>query len=509
MRTRNGSSRRHLEAVLMALVATILAVPLGAAAASAASASTGGHRAGRSLTVLESFLSWTSGLDPATNPSAAADQTLEDAVFGQLFELGSKGQTVDDLAAGSRLGDGGRTLTIELRKHVRFSDGTPFDAAAVVWNLRRDLRTSCPCRPNWPGATVHARGRDTVVIHLARPDGAIVDQFQDSIANWMVSPTALRRMGATSFAEKPVGAGPFEVVSDTTNEKLVLRRNPRYWQKGRPHLGGLVFQVVNGDQMALEDLRSGAGDAYEAMSTPGLLKAFTGAGLKATLEPSTSPLFVAINASKAPFDRRKAREALYRATDAKDLDRVLNGDAVPPTESFTGPTGRFYEPKVPGYPSYDLTKAKKLVHSLGRLHFTLVMSPFLTQSLGAALQSMYEAAGMKVKLASSAKQGWGAALVTLGAFDPAGASGLGRYAEAPGVGALVREGEAAIGTAARTRIYRRLAAAFAKDLDGPFLYPPARWSVAAKGVRGPGLTTVLPDTGLGPPIRWEDVSLRR
>jgi len=52
--------------------------------------------------------------------------------------------------------------------------------------------------------------------------------------------------------------------------------------------------VVHGDEAALEDLRSGIGQAYEAMTTPGLVRGFTGAGFKATLEPSTSPLYLAV-----------------------------------------------------------------------------------------------------------------------------------------------------------------------------------------------------------------------
>ena len=53
-------------------------------------------------------------------------------------------------------------------------------------------------------------------IILAAPDGAFINQIFDSTADWIASPTAVQKMGEKAFAAKPVGAGPFMVVSDTT-----------------------------------------------------------------------------------------------------------------------------------------------------------------------------------------------------------------------------------------------------------------------------------------------------
>lgn len=502
-----------LVAGLAGLGASLVVASGPPATASRTGASRKGHgqpsRRRGTLTVLEDFLSWSTGLDPMTSPRAGADQSVEDAIFGELFQLGPHGKTVPDLAAGYRLGTGARSLTIDLRHAVRFSDGTAFDAKAVAFNLRHDLKAACACRPPWPGATITTSGRYVVTIHLKRPDGAVLDQFQDSNVNWIASPSALHREGAQGFAERPVGAGPFEVVSNTTDQKLVLKANPSYFEKGHPYLKGLVFLRVNGDEPALEDLRSGAAQAYESLTTPALLGGFTSAHLTATLEPSTSVVDLALNVSAAPFRAKRARRALYLATDTKALDKALNGGAVGPSESFTGPTGRFYEPRVPGYPTYDLRAAKRLVKRLGGLRFTLVVASYLAQGIGTALQGMFEQAGMKVTLTSNLRQGWGAALGALGSFDPAEpTSGLSRFPPSGPIGRALAAGEAAATTAARAKDYAKAAGLFAKDELGPFLYPPAEWSIAAPGVRGPGLTTELPAVGPGPAVWWQDVSMR-
>src|SRR6266542_1799996 len=150
-------------------------------------ASSGTPKAGGTLTVLEwtGFSGdWPAGLDPATNINGAADQSQMDAIFGELFELGPKGKIIPDLATGYKFSNGGK--------------------------------------PTWPVTSVTATGPSTVQINLSAPDGAFINQIFDSIANWIASPTAVQKMGKTAFAAKPVGAGPFIVVSDTFSSQLVL-----------------------------------------------------------------------------------------------------------------------------------------------------------------------------------------------------------------------------------------------------------------------------------------------
>jgi hypothetical protein len=126
-----------------------------------APASSTAPKAGGSLTVLEGagFAGdWPDGLDPATNINGAADQSYMDAIYGELFELGPKGAIVNDLATGYSFSSDATTITINLRQGVKFTDGTPFNASAVVWNIQRDLKSACTCKPTWPVKSVTATG---------------------------------------------------------------------------------------------------------------------------------------------------------------------------------------------------------------------------------------------------------------------------------------------------------------------------------------------------------------
>ena len=225
---------------------------------------------GGSITVLEGkgfSGDWPFGLDPATNTDGSADQDYMTAVFGQLFELGGNGQIQPDLATSYAFSNGAKTITINLRQGVKFSDGTPFNAAAVVWNWERDfgpLAVKAGIAPEWviarsnpknpnsaPAASaIKATGPYTVQVNLLAPDGGFINQLFDTIPMWIASPTAVQKEGETKFAQYPVGAGPFTVVSDSYSDQIVVKKNPLYWQPGRPYLESITFKSVSGDEAA-------------------------------------------------------------------------------------------------------------------------------------------------------------------------------------------------------------------------------------------------------------------
>ncbi|MGH3267397.1 MAG: ABC transporter substrate-binding protein, partial [Trebonia sp.] len=224
-------------------------------------------KAGGSITVLESsgYSGAWSTLDPAQNKEGAATQDFMTAVYGELFHLGSGGKVVPDLATGYTFSPDAKTVTITLRQGVKFTDGTPFNAQAVYDNWERDLGPVAiknGLNPPWqvaeqkapagskPGTAepplpgvIQVTGPYTIVVHQKVPNGAFVDQLFDSIPNWIASPTALQKEGA-SFGQNPVGAGPFVVATNTPNEELVVKKNPGYWEAGHPYIDQITFKTV-------------------------------------------------------------------------------------------------------------------------------------------------------------------------------------------------------------------------------------------------------------------------
>jgi peptide/nickel transport system substrate-binding protein len=170
-----------------------------------ASSSTAGtpQRGGSVTDLLDAGFSgsWPQGLDPGTSAAAAYSQYM--AIFGGLFMLqadpdGSNAKVAGYQAASGTISPDATTLTIKLKPGIKFSDGTPLDAQAVIWNWERDDKSTCTCKPQW-----QLRKKDpftspdplTAVIHLAQPSAALLHNFPVSNVNWIVSPTAFKKMG--------------------------------------------------------------------------------------------------------------------------------------------------------------------------------------------------------------------------------------------------------------------------------------------------------------------------
>ena len=536
----------------VALVMTAAACSSSASSSPSGSSSikaAAGPKEGGTITVLEGqgfSGDWPYGFDPATDVTGAANQDFFDAVYGQLFDLGANGVIEPDLATSYSYSANSETVTINLRHGVKFSDGTPFNAQAVVWNWERDLgplAVKAGVDPPWlvarvnpkvptsaPAAgTIVATGPYTVVVHQDVPNGAFIDQLFDGIPNWIASPTAVSKEGATKFAQDPVGAGPFTVVSDTYNSELVVKRNPTYWETGRPYLNEIIFKSVSGDEAAYESLLAGQGQIYEDVSTTQILDE-AGQHFQEEDNPGTSPYDLQLNTAVAPFNNVKARQAIYAATDFGPILAHIFGSKYPVTESFTGPGGICYEPKVPGYQGYDPTLAKQLITASGlnKVTFTLGTINFSPVAIDTreALRTEWDSVGMHVNIASyplagligafeaNSGKSWTAMIQTAGAQDPADGVGVDfRFQSAspfsgvhdPSLDKLLGEAQSTTSLATRCSYYNQAAAYIAKNYYGPFYFTFAPANISVKGIAGPGLTSPLPSAAVVPVIPWQDV----
>jgi peptide/nickel transport system substrate-binding protein len=523
----------------------------GAAGATGSSPSSAPLKAGGSITVLESSGysgAWTN-LDPPNNKEGAATQDFMTAIYGQLFELGTGGKIVPDLATGYSFSPDGKTLTINLRQGVKFTDGTPFNAQAVYTNWMRDLGTTgikngfnspwpiaeLPAPKTAPPGTseppaagvVQVTGPYTIVLHFTAPDGAAIDQLFDNIETWIASPTALQKEGA-SFGQNPVGAGPFVVASNVPNSELVAKKNPGYWQTGYPLLNQITFKTVGSDEAAYEALLANEGQVYENMSTNQVI---TESQAHFTVENNlgTSPYDLQLNTAVPPFNNPKAREALYAATNFAPILQHLFGGRGQTTEGFTGPGGICYEQTVPGYQGYDPTLAKQLIQQTGLDKVTIQLGTISIQTAQDSMQALateWESLGLHVKQSywplsgliaafeANGGKSWQAMVQTAGAYDPATGVGVlfrfGSHSPFSGVhdpkmDTLLSEAAGSTNLSTRCGFYNQAEAYIAKNYYGPFFFNFSPPNVAVHGVSGPGITSPLASVAVVPTIPWEDV----
>lgn len=531
------SRAKLLTVGIAATFSLLLAACGGGASGTNAADGTPEPQRGGELTVLlgQGFAgSWPTGLDPATNTTGGANITQMNAIYGGLFHLRGGGESGDDaeivpgLATGYEISDDGKTVTISLREGVQFHDGTEFNAEAVAWNFRRNIDAPCTCAPTWP-----VRSEDpfttpdshTVKIHFTQPFAAVINGMPASNMNWIASPTAFEKKGEEQFKINPVGAGPFEVVSNELSSKLVLERNSSFWKDGRPYLDRLIVKSIGGGQAAYQALLAGQAHVFEGLESSALIEQVRGNDqLQATQQPPTSPYVIQLNTTNAPFDEKRAREAIYYATNAQAISEGLFNGRYPVSQMFTGPGGLFHHAKVPGYRTYDPQKARQIVQDLGGLEVELNTTQLpVAERVNTALQSQWEEVGIDTTINSYQlstiiqkfdSNQWDAMLQTSGAWDPAGGIGIGpRFSsdspytgiEDPKLDRLIEEASATLDEEKRDELYQEIGKYISDNAYAPFLFAFAPTNISVEGVHGPGITTKIPPLVVNPGIIWSEV----
>lgn len=447
------------------------------------------------------------GLDPATNTQDAADSNYENAIFGQLFQLEPGGKIVPSEASGYQFANHGLQFDIFLRHGIKFSDGTSFTAQAVQSSIQRDLlpANSCLCQTNFTAvSSISTKGSYEVILTLSKLDSPILSAFIGEAPNWTVDPTALASMGEAAFAQNPVGAGPFKVVSNAAGATLVLTANPHYFISGEPYLKNLTFTSIGNDTSAYDGLQAGQVQMVTGASTIPLLKQIKQAKqYEVYTSPATGFEFISFNTFAPPFNNPLAREAIAYATNAKSLVVNLYGNLYKLTESPSAPGDLFYEPVVPGARSFDLAKAQALVRQLGGLTVRLgtLTNTTLYSNEAQALAAMWTAAGINVtvqvnslqttlvQLTSHSYQAldvqWGQNIDN-GVNDPIWWSAGGQWSGVSdgNITGLLNQGVSYTSPATRAKVYSKINQIIDQNQYDVFLYSHPAFTIATKAVKG-------------------------
>ncbi|OLT18872.1 hypothetical protein BJF78_11850 [Pseudonocardia sp. CNS-139] len=397
-------------------------------------------------------------------------------------------------------------MTVELRPNLMFSDNTPLDAEAAVWNMRRalDPATACPCASLFTMVTdVAADGPTKVVLTLAQPYPPLIPAFVNTAMNWMASPAAFERLGAADFGQQPVGAGPFRVVGNQASQRLELERNPTYWEQDKPYLDRLVFQSAGNDEAAYAAVQSSTADVVVGISSVDILKQ-AGAALTVIPIPAIAAAQLQFNSLAAPLDDKRAREALIYATDVQSLAQVIGKGLYKPTQSPTAEGGLFFQETVPG--TRTLTwPATALVQQIGGLHVKLGgFGPAQSQTLvtAEAIQAMWQKAGITSEIApeplantlDNYKTGnWQVYLGFSGAIDPALRLGTDYFFHTngpnsgvadPSLDALLDQARVADDPAVREGLYAQAFRTISDQAYAAFLYQTNGYYIARRTVVG-------------------------
>src|SRR5262249_42825657 len=240
--------------------------------------------------------------------------------YETLFDRDADNKIRPLLVAEERVSPDGLTVTWKLRAGVRFHDGTPFNAAAVKWNLDRKLQKKQPAYDFLPIKTIDVVDDQTVRVVLTRPAPSLAASLSVKTFS-MYSPTFAEKVGDDALKQQASGTGPFTVAEFKPNELLRLRKNPTYWQPGLPRLDEVVFRVVPDINTRATMLQAGDIDVAMSLSLPDVERLKSTPGFKVLEGLGSTQYYVTINNQRWPDV--KLRQALNYAVDKEGIIRTV------------------------------------------------------------------------------------------------------------------------------------------------------------------------------------------
>lgn len=370
-------------------------------------------------------------LDPGDSSDNNAS-IVQAQIYNSL--VGHKPGTLDlepDLAVSWTPSDDYRVWTFQLRRGVRFQDGTPFDADAVKFNVERWWDPASPysfanagrTHTTWRVNMGGFKGQPSSVLKDVVVAGPYTVRFVTNVPFptlpgvlagdghfGIASPAAIQADGPRygSPSGLPVGTGPFVVKSWTPGDQIALTRNASYWKAGLPKSDNLVIKFISDPAAQLADAQAGTID-FTGNLLPEQLKTIEAdPRLRAVFEPTTNVGFLNLNPTYPPLAKPEVRRALATAIDQKGIVdaffgsqlAVANGHFTPPVMSWA------YSPKVGGYP-YDPGKAKQMLAEAGYptgfdidLWYMPVPRPYFPapKQVAEAVGATWSAIGLRVHL---------------------------------------------------------------------------------------------------------------
>jgi peptide/nickel transport system substrate-binding protein len=314
-------------------------------------------------------------LDPNTTTFSSVGSIMTHVV-DRLVSQPKLGTFEPSLAESWTISADVKEYTFKLRKDVKFTDGTPFNAAAVKFTFDRianpdtKAQTAASLLGDYDGTTVV--DDSTVTVKFKSPYAPFLDNVSTTYLG-IVSPTAFQKAGAEWGKSIIVGSGPFKLESYTPESSVVLVRNPDYnWApksysvNGPAKLSKITFKIIQEPATRLAALESGEVDFIN--DTPETdVKRVTDEGKFTVLkiEQPGSGWSLMMNVEKFPTDQLSVRKAIALASDKQGMiDTVFNGLGTPGCSGLTKVMFG-YDPKTCTYLPYDPELAKKTLEADG------------------------------------------------------------------------------------------------------------------------------------------------
>jgi peptide/nickel transport system substrate-binding protein len=265
------------------------------------------------------------------------------------------------------------THLLTLRKGVKFHNGDDCTAETIKWNQERVRDPKVKSPHAWKLADldkIEILDSHKLKITFRKPYQFLPVAWSGSTgrAGTIVNPKAVEKWGR-QYGRHPVGTGPFRFVEWIENDRIVLEKNPHYFEQGAdgkplPYLDRVTMHLLRESSTAVGALMSGEMDGMDLIPFQFLPMLEKNPNVQVVGGVEGNYTFVGMNCRKPPFDDVALRQAVSYAIDRTPiLQQAYFGGAIEACSAVSPPMTSFYnEDQCTSKRAqhFDLEKAKAL-----------------------------------------------------------------------------------------------------------------------------------------------------
>ena len=351
-------------------------------------------------------------------------QNVDNWVFSNVFDVlvrvdKSGTKLIPGLAESWTVSDDGLTYTFKLRD-AKFSNGdavTADDAAFSILRIRDNPGSL------WADSfkvvdTATAADPKTLVVKLKTQSAPFLSSM--ALPNVSVLPKkVLESVGEDAFGEAPIGSGAFAVKEWRRGDRVILEKNPNYWDAANVSLDGVEWISIPDDNTRMLKVQAGELDTALFVPFSRVAELKKDANLKVVLDPSTREDHMLINHSHGLLGKKEVRQALDMAIDKKTIVDAVTFGLGEVAYSYI-PKGALYHYADNLQRPYDPEKAKAMLAAAGasdlKLNYVVNAGNEADEQIAVLMQQMLAKAGVTLDLQKvDPSQSWN--MLIDGAYD--------------------------------------------------------------------------------------------
>ncbi|OJF03580.1 peptide ABC transporter substrate-binding protein [Weissella confusa] len=313
----------------------------------------------------------------STNPIATSDRwglTFDNIQYSPLFHVAEDGSYEPVLATSHDVSSDGKTITVNLRHGVKWSDGQPFTADDVVFTYQK---LADKANGNSDNLYINNQPIQIEKVNDNQVKFVLPEKSVSAVNNIMTDTFIIPKhvydkttgFSGSSLTPGNVGTGPYTLESYKQGQEVRFVRNAHYFG-GQPKMKHVVLRILTDPNTTNIALKKGEVDASFVLPTQ--LKSLKSAHLKVTAYSENRVGYMGLNTHVQKLSNVKVRQAIFYALDKHEMNQAayLNKAYYNTPVSFLPPKDKYATTDVQMYKTND-NKAKQLLHEAGVKNLTL------------------------------------------------------------------------------------------------------------------------------------------